>query len=180
MQRLRLLAPSLLASACVLSAAAQSPALSPPPAWYSSSTLTTLDDQPPSAPLALATQTPPPSFSATIPPSAHQPVKSSSFHVDIAPDSNWLTPIPATQASEVRVQPQDRHLLAQWKAQGALKKHEDLLAQTTVPCYTLRVYGFTARDLKSPHPHSSTETDCTPASSAHLKALQLPATINTK
>ena len=165
MQRLRLLAPSLLASACVLSASAQSPALSPPQAWYSSSTITTLDDQTPS-------------FSATIPPSAHQPARPNSFHVDIARDSNWLTPIPESQVPEVRVQPQDQHLLAQWKAHG--KKHEELLAQTNIPCYTLRVYGFTPRDLKSPHPHSSTETDCTPASSAHLKALQLPATVSTK
>jgi hypothetical protein len=178
MQRLRLLAPSLLASACVLSASAQSPALSPPQAWYSSSTITTLDDQTPSTPPALATKTPPPSFSATIPPSAHQPARPNSFHVDIARDSHWLSPIPESQVPEVRVQPQDQHLLAQWKAHG--KKHEELLAQSTLPCYTLRVYGFTPRDLKSPHPHSSTETDCTPASSAHLKALQLPATVSTK
>jgi hypothetical protein len=65
--------------------------------------------------------------------------------------------------------------------QALLKKQNKvLLAQTHSPCYTLRVYGFTPPDLKSPHPHSSTETDCTPASSSHLKALQLPATINSK
>jgi hypothetical protein len=60
------------------------------------------------------------------------------------------------------------------------KQNEPLLAQTHSPCYTLRVYGFTPPDLKSPHPHASTETDCTPASSSHLKALQLPATVNAK
>jgi hypothetical protein len=180
MQRLRLLAPSLLASACILPAAAQSPATPPPQGWYSSSTLTTFDDQTPSTPPALTTKSPAPTFSVTLPPSAHQPVKSNPFHVDMAQDSNWLTPVPDTQPPVVQVQPQDPQLFARLKAQETLKKQEDLLAQTTTPCYTLRVYGFTPQDLKSPHPHSSTETDCTPASSVHLKALQLPATLNAK
>lgn len=71
---------------------------------------------------------------------------------------------------------------ARAKEESVLKAHlklqaDSLLkaaAHTNVPCYTLRSYNFTTRDLKSPHPHASSETDCTPATSAHLKALNVP------
>ncbi len=59
-----------------------------------------------------------------------------------------------------------------------LKSRQALLAQTNQPCAKLRSYNFTARDLKSPNPHPSSETDCTPASAAHLKTI--PATVDTK
>lgn len=96
----------------------------------------------------------------------------------------------AAQAPQVR--PQDlqlnlsaAHLGKTAQEQAELKRQSKkqqptLLAQTQNPCYALRVYGFTPQDLKLPHPQSSTETDCTPASSSHLKALQLPATVNVK
>jgi hypothetical protein len=51
---------------------------------------------------------------------------------------------------------------------------KNLTAQTTPsPCYTLRSYSFTTKDLKSTHPHASSETDCTPASSARLKPVEI-------
>ncbi len=59
-----------------------------------------------------------------------------------------------------------------------LKQREPLVAQTNQPCAKLRSYNFTPRDLKSSHPHASSETDCTPASAGHLKTI--PATVDTK
>jgi hypothetical protein len=179
MQRLRLLATSLLAFACVLPAAAQT-STAPPPRGWDSSTITTFDPQTPSTPQALTTKSLPSTFSVTLPQSDLRTAKPNSFHFDssrdsaLTLDSKTLALRSNTQASGAQVQPQDLQLLAQLKAQEAP------LAQTTTPCYTLRVYGFTPQDLKSPHPHSSTETDCTPASSAHLKAIQLPGTVNAK
>ncbi|MGC9197723.1 MAG: hypothetical protein ACP5E5_02160 [Acidobacteriaceae bacterium] len=41
-------------------------------------------------------------------------------------------------------------------------------ARDQSPCFTLRSYHFTQRDLKSAHPHASSETDCTPGSRAHI------------
>jgi len=64
------------------------------------------------------------------------------------------------------------------KALDIQKGNTILLAQTNQPCAKLRSYNFTPRDLKSAHPHPSSETDCTPASSAHLKTI--PATVDTK
>jgi hypothetical protein len=63
---------------------------------------------------------------------------------------------------------------------AASKSRSPLVARDIGPCYALRVYGFTPQDVKSPHPHASTETDCTPASTSHVKTLQLPATIKVK
>ncbi len=36
------------------------------------------------------------------------------------------------------------------------------------PCFTLRSYNFTQRDLRSAHPHASSEIDCTPGSRVHI------------
>jgi len=156
MQRLRLLATSLLASACVLPTVAQA-----------------LNPQTLSTPQSFTTNSLP-SITTGSPLLAAKP---GSFHFDSSRDSSALTldsNAPAlhadTQVLVARVQPQDPQL----------KSQESLLAQTTTSCYTLRVYGFTPQDLKSPHPHSSHETDCTPASRSHLKAVQLPATVNPK
>ena len=46
----------------------------------------------------------------------------------------------------------------------ALRAQEAIMAHRQSPCFTLRSYNFTERDLKSAHPHFSSETDCTPAS----------------
>jgi hypothetical protein len=168
MQYLRLLATSLLASSCVLSAAAQSPAMAP--GWYSSS-VTTFNQPTPSTSEALPTKSLPPAFSVTLPASTRQPAKPNNFHVDVAPNSSWLMPAPDPQPLVMQAQTQDPQLLAQLKAQET---------QAATSCYSLRSYGFTANDLKSPHPRASHETDCTPASSAHLRAIQLPATVKAK
>jgi hypothetical protein len=134
-----------------------------------------------STPQALTANSLPSTFSVILPQSDLRAAKPNSFHFDSSRDSSALTLDSKTlalrantQASGAQVQPQDLQLLAQLKAQ------ETLQAQAHQPCYTLRVYGFTPQDLKSPHPHSSSETDCTPASAAHLKALQLPGTVNAK
>jgi hypothetical protein len=164
MQRLRLLATSLLTSACVLPAAAQSPATPPPHAW-SSSTIPTFDAQPLSTP-------------QTIPQSDPLAAKPYSFHFDIAKSKDSIPLALHADTQPFGVQVSDDTLKDLKIAH--IQKINPLLAQIHPPCYTLRVYGFTPPDLKSPHPHSSSETDCTPASSAHLKALQLPATVNAK
>jgi hypothetical protein len=168
MQRLRLLATSLLTSACVLPAAAQSPAAPPPHAWYSS-TITTFDTQPLSTP---------PTFSAPLPQSDPLAAKPYSFHFDIAKSNDSIPLALHADTQPFGVQVSDDTLKDLKTAH--IQKINPLLAQIHPPCYTLRVYGFTPQDLKSPHPHSSSETDCTPASSAHLKALQLPGTVNAK
>jgi hypothetical protein len=171
MQRLRLLATSLFASACVLSAAAQTPATSLAPGTLPPA----LKPQPLSMPQAFTAK----SLPSITTDSSLLGARPGSFHFDtsrdssaLTLDSNTLTSLSNPQA--LIVQPQDQKLLAQ------LKTQEPLLAQTITPCYTLRVYGFTPQDLKSAHPHSSRETDCTPASTAHLKAIQLPAKVNAK
>jgi hypothetical protein len=68
------------------------------------------------------------------------------------------------------------------KALAGLKKLEKStqIAANNPPCAKLRVYGFTAQDLESPNPQASTETDCTPVTSAHLKSLQLRAIPSSK
>lgn len=71
----------------------------------------------------------------------------------------------------------EHSLLAQ---PASTKRDHPLLAQDDAPCYKLNVYAFTPKDLKSPHPHSSSQTDCTPASAAHLRPLQLRATPDPK
>jgi hypothetical protein len=155
MQRLRLLATSLLASACVLPAAAQSrtPLLSP-------------DAPSPANPL-VTSQSFSPSPSSTfnlITPSA------GSLQFKASPkDFNALALYPGMEPPTLQSQPQQV---------AVLKPDTPVLAQTNQPCAKLRSYNFTSRDLKAVHPHASSETDCTPASSGHLKTI--PATVDTK
>ena len=42
-------------------------------------------------------------------------------------------------------------------------------AQNQTPCYTMRSYAFTTKDLQSPNPHASTYTECSPASTVSRK-----------
>jgi len=157
MQPLRLLAASLLASACVFPATAQSPRLQlAPDAPSPASPLVT------SQLLSLAPSTPF-TFKLTDP-------KSGSFQLKTSQkDLNTLVLHSSTQPLGLQPQPQELALL---------KPDATLLAQTNEPCAKLRSYNFTSRDLKSSHPHPSSETDCTPASRGHLKTI--PATANTK
>jgi hypothetical protein len=157
MQPHRLLAASLLASACILPAAAQSPSplLSPDAASPASPLVT-------SQLLSLAPSTPS-TFKLTDPRPGSLQLKTSQK------DLNALVLHPSTQPLGLQPQPQELALL---------KPNATLLAQTNQPCAKLRSYNFTSRDLKSPRPHPSSETECTPASSAHLKTI--PATANTK
>jgi hypothetical protein len=167
---LRLLAASLLASAFILPAAAQAPAASVVP-WTITSTLITVDPQSssaspaPSKPQAFTTNLPPQTFSATLPKSS-QP---SALKFQIPDHTTSLT-------LQARAQtPSEQTQLAELTLS---KVRDSLLAQTNQPCAKLRSYNFTSRDLKSSHPHPSSETECTPASSAHLKTI--PATVDTK
>jgi hypothetical protein len=149
MLRFRLVAISLLASACVIQAAAQAPVTSLAPGNLATSQRITINFLP--STLALAT-----------PPSGSQAFKPGALQLNLSAESFGKA---AQEQAELK---------------SHSKKQQTLLAQTQTPCYALRVYGFTPQDLKSPHPQASTETDCTPASSSHLKALQLPATVSVK
>jgi hypothetical protein len=155
MQPLRLLAASLLASACILPAAAQSPSpLLSPDAAASASPLVT------SQSLSLGPSTP-----STLKLTGPGSLQLNASQKDL----NALVLHPDTHLLALQHQPQELALL---------KPNATLLAQTNEPCAKLRSYNFTSRDLKSSHPHPSSETDCTPASSGHLKTI--PATANTK
>jgi hypothetical protein len=161
MQPLRLLAASLLASACVLPAAAQSPRPLPSPDVVASASplVTSQSFSPsPSMPLTLKLTNPGPG--------------PSQFNLS-QKDGNALILPAETQPLGVQVRPEELAQLNLSKARNSL-----LLAQTNQPCAKLRSYNFTTQDLKSAHPHPSSETECTPASSAHLKTI--PATANTK
>ncbi len=140
----RLFAASLLASACVLPAAAQSPnrLLSDAPATPST--------------LNLTNTTP------------------GSFQLKASPkDFDALVLHPSTQPPGLQPQPKELALL---------KPDATPPSQTNQPCAKLRSYNFTPKDLKSPHPHASSETDCTPASAGHLKTIPAtsPATLDPK
>jgi hypothetical protein len=154
MPMLRLLSTSLLASAAAVTAA-QTPAtslnLSPTPGTLTWSTPQLFSTN--SLPSTLTSQAP------------------ETLHSDPSTSSNLLDLPPGTKLSAEQQKNLD-------KALAGLKELEksSKVAGNNQPCYKLRVYGFTPHDLKSPHPHASTETDCTPATSAHLKVLQLPAT----
>jgi hypothetical protein len=153
MQPHRLLAASLLASACILPAAAQlrSPLLTP-------------DAPSPASPL-VTTQSLGPSTPSTLKLTGPSSLQLNASQKDL----NALVLHPNSQLLVVHPQPQELALL---------NPDATLLAQTNEPCAKLRSYNFTTRDLKSAHPHPSSETDCTPASRGHLKTV--PATANTK
>jgi hypothetical protein len=107
----------------------------------------------------------PSTFTITVPPGA------STLHFTAPQDNN----IPALH-SDIKVlgsQVQRQSALAQ------LAKEQARLTspQTTQPCAKLKVYGFTPKDLKSPTPHASTETDCTPLATAHVTLIQVPTTL---
>jgi hypothetical protein len=162
MQQLRLLASSLVASAFALQAAAQSPAVS----------LTQTPNSPAitiTTPRTFTTNSLPSTFSATFP----QAAQSNLFHFDTSKDSSTLALHADAGTQLLDTQAQSKAL-----AQLKLKEREITVAQTHPPCYTMRVYGFTTQDLKSSHPHASSESDCTPASSAKLKAIQIPGTMS--
>jgi len=155
MQPLRLLAASLLTSACILPATAQSrsPLLSP-------------DTPSPASPLVT-------SQSPSLGPSTASTLKLTNpggFQLKASPkDFNALALYPGMEPPTLQSQPKEFALL---------KSDATLLPQTNQPCAKLRSYNFTSKDLKSAHPHASSETDCTPASSGHLKTI--PATVDTK
>jgi hypothetical protein len=153
---LRLLAASLLASACALPAAAQSPSplLSPDAASPANPLVT-------SPSLSLEPSTPS-TLKLTDPTPGRLQLKSSQK------DLNALVLHPGTHLLVLQSQPQELALL---------KPDATLLPQTNQPCAKLRSYNFTRKDLKAAHPHPSSETDCTPASAGHLKTI--PATVDT-
>ena len=157
MQPLRLLAASLLTSACILPAAAQSPnpLLSPDAASPASPLVT-------SQPLSLTPSTPS-TFKLTNPNPGSLQLRASQK------DLNALVLHPSTQPLGLQPNPQELALL---------KPDATPLTQTNQPCAKLRSYNFTPRDLKAAHPQPSSETDCTPASKGHLKTV--PATVNAK
>jgi hypothetical protein len=140
---LRLLSTSLLASAFILQASAQ-------------------------APVTALTQTPtPPTANLSIPAglasSALLTATPKTFHFNLPKDNNALL-------LNADKHPSDSNA----KALTLLNKKETVLvAQAHTPCYTLRSYNFTAKDLKSSNPHPSSATDCTPASSVQLKAIEI-------
>lgn len=145
MPLLRLLSTSLLASAFILQASAQAPA-------------TTL------------TQTPTPSIAnLTVPAglasSALLTATPKPFHFNLPKDNSAML-------LNADKHPSDSSAKALTLLNQA-KNSTVLMAQTHTPCYTLRSYNFTAHDLKSPNPHPSSATDCTPASSVKLKAIEI-------
>jgi hypothetical protein len=151
MQPLRLLAASLLASASVLPAAAQShnPLLSP-------------DAPSPTSPLLAS---PPPSLGPSTP-STLKLTSPNSLQLQASPkDLNALVLHPSNELATLQPQP---------KQLALLKSDATPLPQATQPCAKLRSYNFTRKDLKTVNPRPSSETDCTPASAGHLKTI--PAT----
>jgi hypothetical protein len=154
MPQLRLLASSLAASAFALQAAAQAPAT---PAQLPSIASVTIF---PSA--TLLTDTP------------------KSYNFNFPKDKPFGTHTPDTTLPGTTITLTARNLdpnAAPQQAHNALDRtRKNLSAQTPSPCYTLRSYSFTPQDLKSTHPHASSETDCTPASSARLKPIEIQST----
>jgi hypothetical protein len=161
MQRLRLLAISLLASACLVQATAQTPFS---PHLGNSSTI----------PLTMNSQDVSRFSASHQPPSASSPIQSPPENQYNFSNFNTasLKSDPLVLRSSERTL--DRQLQPKELANSASAE------QTNSSCYTMRVYGFTAQDLKLPHPQPSTHTDCTPASMSHLKPLHLPTTLKIK
>lgn len=157
MQRLHLLATSLLATTCTFTAA-QSPGASLTPNTPNQQSLLTLSPPPVNSEPSTYTLTNPKadgtnSFKFKFP---QKDIKALDLH------SN-------TTNLDAEMKPEQ---LAQLTAPNP---HDPLLAHDSPTCYTLRVYGFTPQNLKSPHPHAATETSCTPASTSHAKPLELHA-----
>ena len=152
---LRLLAACLLASACILPATAQSPSALQPP-----------DKASPANPL-LNSQAPSLGPSA---PSTLKLTSPGSIQFKASPkDFDALALYPGMEPPTLQAKPQELALL---------KPDATPLEQTNQVCAKLRSYNFTSKDLKSSHPHASSETTCTPASAGHLKTV--PATVDTK
>lgn len=122
--------------------------------------------QAPAAASPLTPSSPPRTFSFILPPGV------ASIHLIAPEDANIPTFDSNTKA--IGAQIQRKATIAQLSREQARLSS----TQRTQACAKLRVYGFTARDLQSPHPHASTETDCTVASNGHLKSLNLPATVS--
>lgn len=158
MPQLRLLASSLLVSALALPAAAQAPA-NPLPL---TATVTT---QPfaRSAHLNPSPGAPQPTLTLTAPSTVHLSNDQAAKLLGLPANAS----VSADQKKNLE------------KAMAGLNKIEKSgpYAASHSPCATLRVYGFTPKDLKSAHPRPSTETDCTALASAHLKPIELPAAI---
>ena len=145
MPLLRLLSTSLLASAFILQASAQAPA-------------TTLAQTP--TPFTFTTNLTIPAGLAS---SALLTATPKTFHFNLSKDNSALL-------LNADKHPSDSNA----KALTLLNQKETVLvAQAHTPCYTLRSYNFTAKDLKSSNPHPSSATDCTPASSVQLKAIEI-------
>jgi hypothetical protein len=170
LQCLHLLAVSLLSPAWVFQAAAQTPAASANSS-NSSTTFFTISQHDFTR---LSTPTTP---SASSTPVLTSPEKTISNPFEFRISKRNVNPMDLHLA--------DRSLDSEFKPQelaqlAAANNVNTLVARVTSPCYSMRVYGFTAQDLKSSNPKSSTQTDCTPTSSVHLKPLQLPSTLNPK
>jgi len=167
----RLLAASFLASACVFPAAAQSPnpLLSP----YAASPANPLVT---SQSLSLGPSTPS-TRKLTDPKSGSLQLKASPKDLDalvLHPGTELLH----SSTEPPGLQPKPRELALLKPDATLLKPDASLLPQTNQPCAKLRSYNFKSQDLKSAHPHASSETDCTPASAGHLKTI--PATADTR
>ncbi|HSY34514.1 MAG TPA: hypothetical protein VK814_02065 [Acidobacteriaceae bacterium] len=174
----RLLAASFLASACVFPAAAQSPnpLLSPYAASPASPLVT-------SQSLSLGPSTPS-TLKLTDPKSGSLQLKASPKDLDalvLHPGTELLHS--STEPPGLQPKPRELALLKPdatlLKPDATLLKPDaSLLPQTNQPCAKLRSYNFKSQDLKSAHPHASSEIDCTPASAGHLKTI--PATADTR
>lgn len=51
------------------------------------------------------------------------------------------------------------------------------VANAVTPCFTLRTYGFTKRDLQSDPPRASAYATCIPANPNGLRQLNVPAKV---
>ncbi len=71
-------------------------------------------------------------------------------------------------AATIESTPQRFNTLTAANNLSALRTEQASAAQSRSPCFTLRSYNFTERDLKSAHPHASSEIDCTPAAKGHF------------
>jgi hypothetical protein len=85
------------------------------------------------------------------------------------------TPITPKTAKIFTVSPQSLTALQQQASQA-----QKADPTPNSPCATLRVYGFTPKDLKSDNPRASKYTTCTRVASNELKEIMVqPATVKT-